>query len=314
MLQIALETIQQVNEKHKAEHIVDILHGNQTAEVMSYHHDELETFGAASDEEESTLHAILRQALLVGMITKDVDSYGDLKLTTDGTKFIRKPGQFEVPIEVHDEDEDMMEGTGATCAAADEVLFAILKDIRRKVAKKSDVPPFVIFQDPSLEAMATTYPITMEELMMIPGVGVAKAKRYGDEFLRIIKDYVDENEIIRPEDLRIRTVAKKSTRKKQIIQAIDRRVDLDDLAESNGMSMEEMLDELEAIVFSGTKIDINYFIQEVVDPDEEEEIYEYFKEADNDNIKKAMEELGEDYYDEIHVRLVRIKFHCDLGN
>jgi ATP-dependent DNA helicase RecQ len=172
----------------------------------------------------------------------------------------------------------------------------------------------VIFQDPSLEAMATTYPITMEELLTIPGVGIAKAKRYGDEFLRIIKEYVDENEIIRPEDLRIRTVAKKSTRKKQIIQAIDRRVDLDDLAESNGMSMEEMLDELEAIVFSGTKIDINYFIQEVVDPDEEEEIYEYFKEAENDNIKKAMEELGEDDYDEIHVRLVRIKFHCDLGN
>jgi ATP-dependent DNA helicase RecQ len=145
-------------------------------------------------------------------------------------------------------------------------------------------------------------------------VGVAKAKRYGDEFLKIIKEYVDENEIIRPEDLRIRTVAKKSTRKKQIIQAIDRRVDLDDLAESNGMSMEEMMDELEAIVFSGTKININYFIKEVVDPDEEEEIYDYFKNADDDNIKKAMEELGEDYYDEMHVRLVRLKFHCDLGN
>ena len=334
MLQLALETIQQVNEHHKAEHIVDILHGNKTAEVMSYHHDELENFGAASDEDESTLHAILRQALLVGMITKDVDSYGDLKLTKegtkfitkdvdsygdlkltkDGTKFIRKPGKFEVPIEVHDDDEMDMEGGGATCSAADEVLFSILKDIRRKVAKKNDVPPFVIFQDPSLEAMATTYPITMEELLMIPGVGVAKAKRYGDEFLRVIKEYVEENEIIRPEDLRIRTVAKKSTRKKQIIQAIDRRVDLDDLAESNGMSMEEMMDELEAIVFSGTKININYFIKEVVDPDEEADIYEYFKNADDDNIKKAMEELGEDYYDEMHVRLVRLKFHCDLGN
>ena len=309
-----IETIQQVNEHHKAEHIVDILHGNQTAEVMSYHHDDLENFGAASDEEESTLHAIIRQALVAGMLKKDVDSYGDLKVTKDGAKFLRKPGKFEVPIEIQDEESEIMDGAGATCAAADEVLFSILKDIRRKVAKKNDVPPFVIFQDPSLEAMATTYPITMEELLTIPGVGIAKAKRYGDEFLRIIKEYVDENEIIRPEDLRIRTVAKKSTRKKQIIQAIDRRVDLDDLAESNGMSMEEMLDELEAIVFSGTKIDINYFIQEVVDPDEEEEIYEYFKEADNDNIKKAMEELGEDYYDEIYVRLVRIKFHCDLGN
>lgn len=314
LLELIIETIQQVNEHHKTEHIVDILHGNQTAEVMSYHHDDLENFGAASDEEESTLHAIIRQALVAGMLKKDVDSYGDLKVTKDGAKFLRKSGKFEVPIEIQDEESEIMDGAGATCAAADEVLFSILKDIRRKVAKKNDVPPFVIFQDPSLEAMATTYPITMEELLTIPGVGIAKAKRYGEEFLRIIKEYVDENEIIRPEDLRIRTVAKKSTRKKQIIQAIDRRVDLDDLAESNGMSMEEMLDELEAIVFSGTKIDINYFIQEVVDPDEEEEIYEYFKEADNDNIKKAMEELGEDDYDEIHVRLVRIKFHCDLGN
>ncbi len=314
LLQLALETIQQVNENHKAEHIVDILHGNSTSEVLSYHHDELENFGAASDEEESTLHAILRQALLVGMIKKDVDSYGDLKLQSDGKKFIRRPGKFEVPIEIHDEDEDAMAGITATCTAADEVLFSILKDIRRKLSKKCDVPPFVIFQDPSLEAMATTYPINMDELLTIPGVGVAKAKRYGDEFLRVIKEYVEENEIIRPDDMRIRTVAKRSTRKKQIIQAIDRRVDLDDLAESNGMSMEEMLDELEAIVFSGTKININYFIQEVVDPDEEEEIYEYFKEADNDSIKDAMEELGEDYYDIIHVRLVRIKFHCELGN
>lgn len=314
LLQLALETIQQVNENHKAEHIVDILHGNNTSEVLSYHHNELENFGAASDEEESTLHAILRQALLVGMIKKDVDSYGDLKLLSDGKKFIRKVSKFKVPIEIHDEDEDAIVGITATCAAADEVLFSILKDIRRKLSKKCDVPPFVIFQDPSLEAMATTYPITMDELLTIPGVGVAKAKRYGDEFLRVIKEYVEENEIIRPDDMRIRTVAKRSTRKKQIIQAIDRRVDLDDLAESNGMSMEEMLDELEAIVFSGTKININYFIQEVVDPDEEEEIYEYFKEADNDSIKDAMEELGEDYYDIIHVRLVRIKFHCELGN
>ena len=314
LLQLALETIQQVNENHKAEHIVDILHGNSTSEVLSYHHDELENFGAASDEDESTLHAILRQALLVGMIKKDVDSYGDLKLMSDGKKFILKAGKFEVPIEVHDDEEDAMAGITATCAAADEVLFSILKDIRRKLSKKCDVPPFVIFQDPSLEAMATTYPINMDELLTIPGVGVAKAKRYGDEFLRVIKEYVEENEIIRPDDMRIRTVAKRSTRKKQIIQAIDRRVDLDDLALSNGMSMEEMLDELEAIVFSGTKININYFIQEVVDPDEEEEIYEYFKDADNDSIIDAMEELGEDYYDIIHVRLVRIKFHCELGN
>jgi ATP-dependent DNA helicase RecQ len=207
-----------------------------------------------------------------------------------------------------------MDGAGATCAAADEVLYAILKDVRRKVAKKNDVPPFVIFQDPSLEAMATTYPITMEELLTIPGVGVAKAKRYGDEFLRVIKEYVEENEIIRPEDLRVRTVAHDSARKISIIQAIDRRVALDDLAESKGMSMDELLEEVEAIVYSGTKLNINYFIDDVVDPDEKADIIDYFKHADSDNLHVAMDNLGYDDYDELHVRLVRIQFHSDLGN
>ncbi len=313
-LTLIMETIQQVNEKFKAGHIVDILHGNNTADIQSYKHNELENYGAASDVEEATLHAIIRQAMLCGYLNKDIDSYGDLKITADGRKYLKRPSKFEVPIEVRDEDTERVEDNAGGCAAADDVLFSILKDVRKKISKRCDVPPFVIFQDPSLEAMATTYPITMEELLTIPGVGVSKAKRYGEEFLRVIKEYVDENEVIRPEDLRIRTVAKKSTRKKQIIAAIDRRVDLDDLAESNGMSMEEMLDELEAIVFSGTKVNINYFIEEVLDPDEEEEIYDYFKTAESDDIKTAMEELGEDDYDEIHVRLVRIKFHCDLGN
>lgn len=314
LLSLTLETIQQLNEKFKADHIVDILHGNDTADIQSYKHTELENYGAAADVDESTLYAIIRQAMLSGYLNKDIDSYGDLKITSDGKKYIRRPTKFEVPIEVHDEENEDIDNGAVACAAADDVLFSILKDVRKKLSKKCDVPPFVIFQDPSLEAMATTYPITMEELMTIPGVGVSKAKRYGDEFLRVIKEYVEENEIIRPEDLRIRTVAKKSTRKKQIIAAIDRRVDLDDLAESNGMSMEEMLDELEAIVFSGTKVNINYFIEEVLDPDEEEEIYDYFKNAESDDLKTAMDELGEDYYDVIHVRLVRIKFHCDLGN
>lgn len=315
LLQLILETIQIIKEKFKAEHIVDILKGKKTAAVTDYLHDELENFGAAEDEEESTLLAIIRQAMLAGYLTKEVETYGNLKLTTEGKKFIKRPGKFEVPIEVPNEDDmDAMDGGMATCAAADDVLFSILKDIRRKLSKRMDVPPFVIFQDPSLEAMATTYPITMEELQNIPGVGAGKAKRYGDEFLRVIKEYVEENEIIRPEDLRVRTVAKDSTRKISIIQAIDRRVALDDLAESKGMSMEEMLNELEAIVYSGTKININYFINEVIDPDELQEIYDYFKAADNDNIKAAMEELGEDFYDELHVRLVRLKFHSELGN
>lgn len=315
LLGIILETILQLNEKFKAEHLVDIMHGNTTAAIRSYHHDELENFGVAEDEDEATLHAIIRQAMLTGYIKKDIESYGDLKLTPEGHRFMKRPTIFEVPLEVHNEDEDEeIEMSLGGSAAADEVLFSILKDMRKKLSKKLDVPPFVIFQDPSLEAMATSYPITFDELQNIPGVGAGKAKRYGEEFLKVIKEYVDENEIIRPEDLRFRTRAKDSTRKISIIQAIDRRVALDDLAESKGMSMEEMLEEIEAIVYSGTKLNINYFIDEVVDPDEKDEIIEYFQNAENDNIKIAMKVLGEDDYDELHVRLVRIKFHSDLGN
>ena len=315
LLGLILETIYQLNEKFRSRHIVDIIRGNETSTVISYKHNELENFGSGEDEDEAVLHAIIRQALLAGYIKKDIESYGDLKLTPDGKKFMKRPSKFEVPIEVHsdDEDADMEAGIGA-CAAADDVLFSILKDLRKKLSKRMNVPPFVIFQDASLEAMATSYPITMEELQNIPGVGVGKAKRYGDEFIKLIKGYVEENDIIRPEDLRVRTVAKNSARKIAIIQAIDRRVALDDLAERLGMSMEEMLEEIEAIVYSGTRLNIKYFIDEVVDPDEEFDIYDYFRHADNDSIKLAMEELGEDDYDEINVRLVRIKFHSELGN
>ena len=315
LLGLILETIHQLNEKFRSRHIVDIIRGNETSTVISYKHNELENFGSGEDEDEAVLHAIIRQALIAGYIKKDIESYGDLKLTPDGKKFMKRPSKFEVPIEVHsdDEDADMEAGIGA-CAAADDVLFSILKDLRKKLSKRMNVPPFVIFQDASLEAMATSYPISIEELQNIPGVGVGKAKRYGDEFIKLIKGYVEENDIIRPEDLRVRTVAKNSARKIAIIQAIDRRVALDDLAERLGMSMEEMLEEIEAIVYSGTRLNIKYFIDEVVDPDEEFDIYDYFRHADNDSIKLAMEELGEDDYDEINVRLVRIKFHSELGN
>ena len=315
LLTLTLETVLQVNEKFKAEHIVDILHGNRTAAVTSYNHNDLENFGAAEDDDEQTLHAVIRQALIAGYLKKDIESYGDLKVTAEGKKYMKHPILFEVPLEVHDEEEEeVVEANMTGSAAADEVLFSILKDLRKKLSKRLNVPPFVIFQDPSLEAIATTYPVTMEELQNIPGVGAGKAKRYGDEFLRVVKEYVEDNDIIRPEDLRVRTVAHDSTRKISIIQAIDRRVALDDLAESKGMSMDEMLEEIEAIVYSGTKLNINYFIDEVVDPDEEADIIEYFQHAENDNIKLAMETLGYDDYDELHVRLVRIKFHSELGN
>ncbi len=315
LLQLILETIQQLNEKFKADHIVAILKGNATGAVVYYKHTELENFGAATDEEESTLYAVIRQALLSGYIRKDIESYGDLKITPNGKKFIKKAKDFTVPIEMKDEDDmDNVEQNVAGCSAADDVLFSILKDLRKKIATRQNVPPFVIFQDPSLEAMATTYPITMEELLNIPGAGAGKAKRYGEEFLKVIKEYVDEYEIIRPEDLLVRSAPKKSQRKVSIIQAIDRQVDLDDLAESKGMSMEELLDEIEAIVYSGTKLNINYFIEAIIEPDAEEEIYEYFQTAETDNVQIAREELGEDYFTEIEVRLVRIKFLCEFGN
>ena len=315
LCQLIIETIGQLNEKFKAEHIVDILKGNETSAVLSYKHNELENFGSASDEEESTLLAIIRQAMLQGYLKKDIESYGDLKITAEGKHFLKKPTEFKVPVEDTEEEEiEDMEQSMGNCSAADEVLFSILKDLRKKLSKKLNVPPFVLFQDPSLEAMATSYPITIEELQNIPGVGAGKAKRYGEEFLKVIKEYVEENDIIRPEDLRVRTVAKRSQLKISIIQAIDRQVDLDDLALSKGMDMDELLQEIEAIVYSGTKININYFIEEVVDPDKEEEIYEYFQTAETDNISKALEALGEDDFTEIEVRLVRIKFQSELGN
>lgn len=315
LLALIIETSLLLKEKFKAEQIVNILKGNATAEVVSYKHDELECFGAAEDQEETTLYTIIRQAMLDGYIQKDIEAYGVLKITTTGKQFLKKPQAFKIPIEDTEEDtEESMAKSAAACSAADDVLFGILKDLRKKMSKKMEVPPFVIFQDPSLEAMATSYPITIEELQNIPGVGAGKAKRYGDEFVSIIKEYVQENDIIRPEDLRVKTVANKSKLKVSIIQAIDRKVDLDDLALSKGLDIYELLTEIEAIVYSGTKINIDYFLEEIMDVDKEEEIFEYFKTAETDKVEDALEELGEDDITEIDVRLVRIKFLSEIGN
>ena len=202
--------------------------------------------------------------------------------------------------------------SGAACAV-DPELYSILKDLRKKEAKKLGLPPYVIFQDPSLEAMATTYPITMDELATIPGVGQGKAKRYGAEFLKVIKTHVEENEIERPEDLRVRSVANKSKLKISIIQAIDRKIALDELAESKGLEFDELLDQIEAIVYSGTKININYFVDEVIDEDKQYDIYDYFKESESDDLESAIEELGNECTEE-EIRLVRIKFLSELAN
>ncbi|HPL77214.1 MAG TPA: DNA helicase RecQ [Paludibacteraceae bacterium] len=315
LLTLVLETISILKEKFKAEHIVDILKGNETSDVVSYQHNELENFGAASDEDEKLLQAVIRQALISGYITKDVETYGVLKITPKGRDFLKNPTSFPI-VKDNDfeEDEEVNLKNIASTSAADEVLFSILKDLRKKLSKKLDVPPFVIFQDPSLEAMATTYPITMDELQNIPGVGAGKAKRYGDEFLKVIKEYVKENDIIRPEDLRVRTVANKSKLKVSIIQAIDRKIALDDIALSKGLDITELLDEIEAIVYSGTKINIDYFLEDVMDADRVDEIFEYFNSAETDSIDDALDKLGIDDFSETEIRLVRIKFLSEVGN
>jgi len=316
LLTLALETILQVKEKFKAEHIVDILKGNETSDIKSYQHDELENFAAASDEDESLLHAVIRQAMIACFVSKDIENYGLLKVTARGKAYLKKPEPFPVVKDKEfeeEEEETAVKSSGGTCAA-DDVLFSILKDLRKKMSKKLEVPPFVIFQDPSLEAMATSYPITLEELQNIPGVGAGKAKRYGDEFLKLIKEHVRENEIIRPEDLRVRTVANKSKLKVSIIQSIDRKIALDDIALSKGLDIGELLDEIEAIVYSGTKINIDYFLEEVMDSDHVDEIFDYFSTAETDKIEPALDELGENDYSETEVRLVRIKFLSEIGN
>lgn len=316
LLVLVLETIHLVKEKFKAEHIVDILKGNDTSDIITYQHDELDNFGTVIEEDEKLLHAVIRQAILAGYIDKDIETYGVLKLTRKGKSYLKTPKPFPI-VEDNEFDEDdntvSTRSQGGT-SAADDVLFSILKSLRKKLSKKLERPPFVLFQDPSLEAMATTYPITMEELQNIPGVGAGKAKRYGEEFLKVIKEYVKENEIIRPEDLRVRTVPKKSQLKVSIIQAIDRKVALDDIALSKGLDIDEMLDEVEAIVYSGTKININYFLDEVMDPDKVEEIFEYFSTAETDKVSVALDVLGEDDFSETEVRLVRIKFLSEVGN
>lgn len=316
LLSLVLETILEVREKFKAEHIVDILKGNETSDIKTYQHDELENFASATDEDEKLLHAVIRQALIAGYISKDIENYGLLKLTPAGKAFIKSPKPFPVvkDTEFEDDDEDAVTKTSGGTCAADDVLFSILKDLRKKMSKKLDVPPFVIFQDPSLEAMATTYPITMEELQNIPGVGSGKAKRYGEDFLKVIKEHVKENEIIRPEDLRVRTVPNKSKLKVSIIQSIDRKIALDDIAMAKGLEINELLDEIEAIVYSGTKINIDYFLDEIMDPDRVDEIFEYFRTAETDKIEPALRELGEDDFSETEIRLVRIKFLSEIGN
>ncbi len=314
LLSAVLEVVSTLKEKFKAEYIVNILVGNKTSEIQSYKHDELEIFGSGQDEDEKIWNAVIRQSLIAGYLTKDIENYGLLKMTQKGKDFLEKPVSFKITQdnEFEEEEEDIPVRGGASCAV-DPVLYSMMKDLRKKLSKRLEVPPFVIFQDPSLEAMATTYPITLDELQNIPGVGAGKAKRYGQEFITLIKNHVEENEIERPEDLRVRTVANKSKLKVWIVQSIDRKVALDDIALTKGLEFTELLDEIEAIVYSGTRINIDYFLNDVMDEDHIEDIYEYFKDSETDELEDAIEELGSDYTEE-EIRLVRIKFLSEMAN
>lgn len=316
LLCAVLETIIAVKEKFKTEVIVDILNGKETAEIKSYELNELEMFGTISDDDAQLLQAVIRQAMIKDYIAKEIENYGVLKITKAGKAYLDNPTSFKITKdnEFNEEENEIPQRSGGSCAV-DPVLFSMLKDLRKKMSKHLELPPFVIFQDPSLEAMATTYPISIEELQNIPGVGQGKAKRYGDDFIKLIKRHVEENDIERPEDLRVRTVANKSKLKISIIQAIDRKVALDDLAESRGLEIEELLDEIDAIVYSGTKINIDYFLEEIMDSDRLEEAFDYFKNtAKTDNIQDALIALGEDDYTENEMRLIRIKFLSEMGN
>ncbi len=314
-LLLALQTVQAVKEKFKMDYLINLLRGNELDLIVDNKHNELEEFGSGADVEELMWNAIYNQAVLEGYLDKDVENYGTLKLTKAGKKFIKKPVSFMI-VENNDFDDETFDsdneqgGTGV----ADEALYSMLVDLRKKIAKKHNVPPYVVFQDPSLEAMSTLYPISLEELQNIPGVGAGKAKRYGVEFCKLIKAHCEDNEIVRPSDMRVRTVANKSMVKVKIIQSIDRKVDLEDIAKANGLDFDELLEEMEAIVYSGTKLNIDYFLENYdLDEDVIDEIYDYFRESETDDIDVALDKLDGEIYEE-DVRLVRIKFISEMAN
>jgi ATP-dependent DNA helicase RecQ len=312
----ALDAILEVKEKYKAEHIADILVGKSTAAVKSFHHDDLESFGMGDDHDEHFWQAVFRQSMVAGLITKDIENYGLLKVTQAGHDFLENPRPFQL-VKNHryeDEEDDSATGAPAGGSGGDPELFNLLKDLRKSIAKKINLPPFVIFQDPSLADMSIQYPITLDEMQKIQGVGQGKAQRYGEEFVALIKKYVEENEIERPQDLVVRSVANKSKMKVYIIQSIDRKISLEDIADAKGIEFTELLSEIEAIVNSGTRISIDYYIDEVLDEDYQEEIFDYFREADDDSIEAAVAELGEVNYSADLIRLMRIKFLSDMGN
>lgn len=313
-LLVVLKAIAAVKENFRQEYVIDFVKGRATDDIVSHKHNELEEFGAGEDMDNKLWNPVIRQALISGYLKKDVENYGLLKLTASGKRFIKKPKSFLIVEDREfkdDFDEDNIREGG--CGALDQQLYSMLKDLRKSFAKKHKLPPYVIFQDVSLEQMATMYPVTIQELQNVQGVGAGKAKRFGKEFCELIRKYCEDNEIERPEELRVRTVAEKSMLKVFIIQSIDRQIALDDIAEAKGLDFDTLLDEIDAIVYSGTKLNIDYFIEEVIDDEHVDDIYDYFMESETDDLNAALDELGADYSED-EIRLVRIKFLSEQAN
>ena len=310
-----LDTVVTVKEKFKTDHIANLLAGNITASIKSYKHNELDIFASGSEKDSKFWNTIIRQSIISGLLQKDIETFGLLSLTEEGKKYIESP--FEIMVtEDHDyegEADDEMEAAAQHMVTADEELLHILKDLRKRISKQKNLPPFVIFQDPSLEDMAIHYPITLEELQNIVGVGAGKAQKYGKEFIELIKNYVEEKEIIRPQDMVVKSVINKSGIKVFIIQSIDRKLSLEDIAAAKGLKMNELINELEVIVNSGTRINLDYYINEILDDERQDEIYDYFREAETESIDEALKEFDDEYTEE-ELRLMRVKFLSEMGN
>jgi ATP-dependent DNA helicase RecQ len=321
-LELLLDVIVETKEKFKAKHIVDILTGNASSAVRSYKHDQLEVFGQGNDDgkEEKFWNAIVRQALVMDFVIKDIESYGILKISQKGKDFLKKPYSLMLTKDHdysdNDDDEEdiVMAGGQKGGSALDSTMYSLLKDLVKSTAAKLKLPPFVVFQETSLEEMATHYPITLDELSKITGVGVNKADKFGKPFVELIAKYVEENEIERPQDIIVKSVVNKSGLKVYIIQSIDRKVNLDGMARAKGLTLPALLDEIESIVSSGTKVDIGYFVNEMLDRERQEEVYDYFRESQSDSLEDALKELGENDYTETDLRLMRIKFIAEMGH
>ena len=312
-LVIVLRAIKALKEDFRQEYVIDFVKGRDTDDIREHKHDLLVEFGEGEKCDIKMWNPVIRQAIIAGFLKKDVENYGVLKLTSDGLEYLKHPKTFMVVKDAEFGEEEEEASCDKPTGALDPVLYKMLVDLRKETSRKLGIPPYIIFQDVSLEQMATVYPITLDELKNIQGVGVGKANRYGKEFVALIKRHCEDNDIDRPEDLRILTVPKKSMLKVKIIQSIDRKVALDDIADAQNIEFDDLLNEIEAIVYSGTKLNIDYFLEDVMDDDHVDDIYEYFRESDTDDLDTAMDELGGDYTED-EVRLVRIKFFSEMAN